>query len=111
MAENAPRGRNTRVRLHGKEIVQIGREEAPTFYANNVLLQSSVWDVKLNFGLLVDSDDETVTVQSIASVILSPQHAKAVSEILNTQIAHYEATYGLIPSDARAKEASNVEGE
>lgn len=111
MAEDTPRERNTPVQLHGKEIVLTNQEEAPTFYANNLLLQSSVWDVRLAFGLLTGATDETLIVRSMVNIILSPQHAKAVSDILRKQVEHYEAAYGPIPSDPRASAALDTSEE
>lgn len=102
MAEETQRARGTSVRLYGREVVQTNREEAPTFYANNLLLQSTVWDVRLGFGMLSETTEDTITVRSVVNIMLSPQHAKAVSDILRKQIEHYEANYGRIPSDPRA---------
>lgn len=102
MDEETRRERDTGVRLRGRRVIQTNGEGAPTVYANNLLLQSSVWDVTLSFGLLTGATEDTITAQSVVNVILSPQHAKAVSEVLNRQIAHYEASYGPIPSDPHA---------
>ncbi len=107
MDEETRRERDAGVQLHGRRVILMDGEEAPTFYANNLVLQSSVWDVSLGFGLLTGTTEGTVTARSVVNVILSPQHAKAVSEILNRQIAHYEASFGPIPSDPHATVTSD----
>jgi hypothetical protein len=77
-------------------------EESPTFaslYANDTQLQITAWDVRMIFGVIVDSpttERQTVLVRTLGEVRMSPQHAKKVSMILTQQLKRYEENIGPI---------------
>jgi hypothetical protein len=72
---------------------------AITIYANDTQLQTSPWDVRFQFGLVqgLDVGKKVITIQHLADIRMSPQHAKRVLEILGQQIATYEKNFGAIP--------------
>ena len=73
------------------------------FYANDTQVQTSPWDVRLMFGLIVEVDPakKLAVVERVADVRMSLQHAKKVVEVLSQQIQQHEATIGFVavPTD------------
>ena len=75
------------------------RDEVPSFYANNTNLSVSAYDFKITFGQVIEADDKGMLVDPKAIIFLSPQHAKAVSNLLVDQIKAYEKRTGQTVSD------------
>lgn len=74
-------------------------ENAPDYrenYANSVQLRASLWDFLLLFGTLRQQSADAVVIQNFQGVYLSPQQAKALLNVLSTNIQQYEATFGEI---------------
>ena len=69
-------------------------EGLPTFYANNTNVTISAYDFKLIFSQIVESTDNKVNVEPQAIVFMSPQHAKAIADLLTKQIRTYEERTG-----------------
>jgi hypothetical protein len=67
------------------------------FYANNVSFRMTVFDVLLDFGIIVGADQESIQLKPVAVVAMSPQHAKALAELLTTHIQTYERQFGKLP--------------
>lgn len=65
-------------------------------YANSVQLRASLWDFLLMFGTLRQQTPEAVVIQNFQGVYLSPQQAKALLNVLSTNVQQYEATFGEI---------------
>lgn len=65
-------------------------DSIPTYYANNTNVTVSNFDVKLTFGRLSEVSDQGSVVDPQAIVFMSPQHAKAVAELLAKQLAIFE---------------------
>ena len=65
-------------------------------YANSVQLRASLWDFLLLFGTMRQQSQESVTIQNFQGIYLSPQQAKALLNVLHTNIQQYEATFGEI---------------
>lgn len=65
-------------------------------YANSVQLRASLWDFLLMFGTLKQQTQEAVVIQNFQGVYLSPQQAKALLNVLSTNVQQYEATFGEI---------------
>ncbi len=65
-------------------------------YANSVQLRASLWDFFLLFGTLRQQTPEAVTIQNFQGIYLSPQQAKALLNVLSTNVQQYEATFGEI---------------
>jgi len=68
-------------------------------YANSVQVRLSVWDFYLIFGTLSLQSHESVTIENFQGIYLSPQQAKALSNLLAQNIAQYEQTFGPITLD------------
>ncbi|MBI4893229.1 MAG: DUF3467 domain-containing protein [Acidobacteria bacterium] len=65
-------------------------------YANSVQLRASLWDFLLLFGTVRQQSPESVVIQNFQGVYLSPQQAKALLNVLSTNVQQYEATFGEI---------------
>lgn len=90
-----------------REIVYLNNENVLTFYSNNVTLLMTIWDFKLIFGEIREADQDKLVVWNKASVFLSPQHAKAASELLAKQIALYEGKFGRIVHEPKKDEEAS----
>lgn len=67
-------------------------EEAPNVYANSVNLTMSVYDVTLHFAQATGPDPEDQREQ--VNVIMSPQHAKVMIQMLQENLDSYEKEIG-----------------
>jgi flagellar protein FlaG len=63
-------------------------------YSNSVQVRANLWDFFLSFGVLDQASPEGVSIQNFQGIYLSPQQAKALFNILQQNIAQYEATFG-----------------
>src|SRR6202042_1421511 len=70
-------------------------------YANSVQVRVNVWDFFLVFGTLHQQSETQVDVNNFQGIYLSPQQAKALSAILQQNVAGYESTFGEIKLDPR----------
>src|ERR1700761_1853302 len=70
-------------------------------YANSVQVQKSVWDFRLTFGTAYQETAETITINAFQTVYLSPQQAKALSNVLAQNLIQYEQTFGQISLEPR----------
>ncbi|GAB4412147.1 MAG: hypothetical protein OHK0021_20720 [Bryobacter sp.] len=68
-------------------------------YANSVQVRMSLWDFFLMFGTITQSVPEAVDIKNFQGLYLSPQQAKALVNLLNQNLAQYEATFGEIRLD------------
>lgn len=71
-------------------------------YANSVQIRVSVWDFLLLFGTMSQAAPESVQITNFQGIYLSPQQAKALSNILGQNVAQYESAFGEIKLDPRA---------
>jgi flagellar protein FlaG len=65
-------------------------------YANSVQVRVNLWDFFLMFGTIQQTVPEVVNIHNFQGVYLSPQQAKALSNLLNQNIAQYESAFGEI---------------
>jgi len=65
-------------------------------YANSVHVKVSVWDFQLVFGRASSESPDQVTIKNHEAIFLSPQQAKALSNILGQNLAQYEQAFGTI---------------
>jgi len=72
-------------------------QEFQTVYSNSVQIDQSPWDVRLRMGQIQAATQEEVVVSELVYVYMSPQHAKAFSEILSQVVAKWEQRHGTIP--------------
>src|SRR5216117_462557 len=70
-------------------------------YANSVQVRVNVWDFFLVFGTMQQQSESQVEVRNFQGIYLSPQQAKALTAILQQNIAGYESTFGEIKLDPR----------
>ena len=70
-------------------------------YANSVQVRVNVWDFFLVFGTLQQQSESEVELRNFQGMYLSPQQAKALSAILQQNLAGYESTFGEIKLDPR----------
>ena len=68
-----------------------------SYYANNTGIVVTPWDISLLFGRIVDMKGDKVLVDQFAKVTMSPQHAKAVHDLIGKQLEQYEVVHGRIP--------------
>ena len=65
-------------------------------YANSVQIRASLWDFLLQFATASQSAPDAVTLNTFQGIYLSPLQAKALANLLNQNIAHYESAFGEI---------------
>jgi hypothetical protein len=65
-------------------------------YANSVQLRPNLWDFFLVFGTISQTAPDSVEIRNFQGIYLSPQQAKALSNVLQQNIQQYEATFGEI---------------
>jgi flagellar protein FlaG len=70
-------------------------------YANSVQMRVSLWDFFLMFGTANQTAPDAVTIQNFQGVFLSPQQAKALSNLLQQNLKQYEAAFGEIRLEAQ----------
>lgn len=71
----------------------------PRYYANIAGVQTCVYDMAFYFGTKKDreeKEDSNLDKDVDLVVLMSPQHAKALANILNEHIQNYEKTFGEI---------------
>ena len=72
-------------------------EKCATIYSNSTNLEVTPWDFKFIFGVLVKPAAGNIPkIESLAEVVMSPQHAKALLGLLNTNVQEYEKNVGEI---------------
>lgn len=73
-------------------------KELPSYiehYANHVQIRVTVWDFYLGFGRMHQNANE-IAVEVAAGILLSPQQAKAVFNLLAQNLQSYEKAFGEI---------------
>src|SRR6266542_5032954 len=63
------------------------------FYANKTAIQSSIFDVSINFAEIIDGQK----VERKCRVVMSPQLAKALTLALINQVKGWERNFGPLP--------------
>lgn len=66
----------------------------PTAYANNAQVTMSNWDFRIDFGEVVSADDKEIVIQQRIGVVMSPQHTKALAQVLTKNVEEYEKSFG-----------------
>jgi hypothetical protein len=65
-------------------------------YANSIQISVSIWDFFLTFGNIKHNEKQEMTILNFQGMYISPQQAKAFSNILRQNIKNYEDTFGEI---------------
>jgi hypothetical protein len=94
MSQTITQPDNTKITLNKTEAY---REN----YANSVQVRLAIWDFLLVFGTLEQQAADAVTIDNFQGIFLSPQQAKALSNLLTHNVAQYEKTFGEISLDGR----------
>jgi len=71
-------------------------------YSNSVQVRVSLWDFFLTFGTISQNAPDSVHITNFQGVFLSPQQAKALSNVLAQNVQQYESTFGEIKLEPRA---------
>lgn len=96
--------------------VPMGGGIGPIQYCNAAQVLATEWDVSLDFAQLVltlpqqPGESPSVIRNPLARIIMSPQHAKAFSELLRQQVADYERQHGELPLLPRQTDQTNERG-
>jgi flagellar protein FlaG len=78
-------------------------------YANSVQVRVNLWDIFLMFGTLSQTAPDVVNIHNFQGVYLSPQQAKALSNVLRQNIEQYEGTFGEIHLEPQVGPAGVVQ--
>ena len=70
---------------------------APRIYANSVQLKTSLFDVSMELGIIAEITKDGVVADHVGTIIMSPQHAKALNDLLTARLADYEERFGKLP--------------
>jgi hypothetical protein len=95
MSQTITQPDNTKITLNKAETY---RES----YANSVQIRLAIWDFFLVFGTLEQQAADRVQIDNFQGIYLSPQQAKALSNLLSQNIAQYEKAFGAISLDGPA---------
>jgi len=79
--------------------------KAPNFlsvYANSARLLVSPWDFRFIFGEIEEATGECLDIREDVRVTMSPEHAKAVFQMLERNIRQYEEKFGEIKQPLKA---------
>ncbi len=83
--------------MHAHQPIQISNSaDYRESYANSVQVRVSLWDFFLSFGTINQSAPDAVSIQNFQGLFLSPQQAKALSNVLQQNVSQDEATFGEI---------------
>ncbi|HEY3770785.1 MAG TPA: DUF3467 domain-containing protein [Candidatus Angelobacter sp.] len=100
-AVQAPR----KPRYPDRKVLRQKSETYSNFYANNVEITVSPWDMRLRFGQILEADEEKLVLEEYSTVFMSPQHAKAFAQILQAHIDKYEASFGQLKEPSELSSA------
>ncbi len=75
-------------------------------YANSVQVRVSLWDFFLLFGTINQTAPDSVSIQNFQGIFLSPQQAKALSNVLIQNVQQYESAFGEIKLEPQTPGAS-----
>lgn len=90
------------------EVKLVNRPDYRENYCNSVQVRVSVWDFFLTFGTMQQNAPEEVIMNNFQGIYISPQQAKALSSILQQNVASYEQTFGEIKLDPKMVSAGPV---
>jgi len=90
------------------QIERTGEDAAPTVYVNSATFNLGPYDVRMSLGQVESATEERLLVRTLATVIMSPQHAKAFSELLAKNVALYEQTFGQIQTTPISLPSSDI---
>jgi hypothetical protein len=92
MSQTITQPDNTKITLNKTETY---RES----YANSVQIRLAIWDFFLVFGTLEQQSPDQIQIENFQGIYLSPQQAKALSNLLAQNISQYEKAFSTISLD------------
>ena len=72
------------------------KRSMPAIYANQIQVGFTPWDIQMMFRNVYIVDTGKTTIENVATIIMSPQHAKVMTQILIQHIMDYERQHGVI---------------
>jgi len=90
------------------EIQIHNRDDYREGYANSVQVRMSIWDFFLVFGTAVPGSGTAIDLLNFQGIYLSPQQAKALSLMLQQNLANYEQTFGEIKLDPQMAQSGPI---
>jgi hypothetical protein len=84
------------------------RDDYREGYANSVQVRMSVWDFFLAFGMALPGNGPGIELLNFQGIYLSPQQAKALTVMLQQNVANYEQTFGEIKLDPQIAQSGPI---
>ncbi|HOI96089.1 MAG TPA: DUF3467 domain-containing protein [Syntrophobacter fumaroxidans] len=78
------------------QVEHVQSEKFQSIYTNNANVQISYFDFRIDFRQMLTGTDGRMIVERQASVVMSPQHAKALLGVLAQHVEQYEEQFGAI---------------
>lgn len=97
---------NSTIKVTEDNLVRRVPDNVPTFYTNSVDIMMSIYDLTFIVGQIANVLDDRITIDQIARITMSPQHAKVLSRLLTERVALYESVWGPLPEPPLASIAS-----
>lgn len=91
------------------QITVLRRPDWRENYCNSVQIRVNVWDFFLQFGTVEQPNPENVEITNFQGIYLSPQQAKALLNVLQQNVQHYEQAFGEIKLDPRMTPTAQVQ--
>ena len=88
--------------------------DAPVIYVNSAQVRVTPYDFQLLLGQTTEpGPGNTIVVNNLVTVVMSPQHAKALADILSRHVQAFEILMGQIqvgPREGATMPGSSVPG-
>jgi len=83
-----------------------GLPDVASRYVNSVEISYSQWDMTFDFQLatpekVAGAEEAQLQVQRVARIVVSPTHAKVLSESIRDAVSGWETRFGPLPSTAQ----------
>ena len=92
MADEIPQGEY--IQPHEEETGTRIAPNLPVYYANTSKVNSSFYDIRIVFAEGMQATPTQAVVIDRVSIVMSPEHTKALVEVLTKTLETYEATFG-----------------
>src|SRR5438874_2205643 len=89
---------------HKQEVIEQSDTDygkVPSYYSNSVRLVTTTFDFRLLFGEISPFADGKMGVIARATVVMSPEHMKAMVAVLTRSVEEFEDAHGVIPWPAK----------
>jgi hypothetical protein len=107
MTDEAANEVNRSARVQPKNHERITPEGVPFFYTNFSAFRTSITDITIDHGLLVEATEEKRVYRDVVTVVMSPQHARNFADVLEGNLKAYEDQFGPIPRSPDEDKDSN----